>query len=146
ASEGIIDSYIHLGGKIGVLIEVNCETDFVARNEEFRSFVRDLCLHIAATNPVYLTREQVPTDVIEKEKEILKKQALNEGKPEKIVEKIVDGRMEKFYAENCLMEQPFVKDPDITIEKLLMEKIAKIGENIVIRRYVRFELGEEMEK
>ncbi|NLX91117.1 MAG: translation elongation factor Ts [Firmicutes bacterium] len=143
--QGIVDSYIHLGGKVGVLVEVNCETDFVARNEEFRTFVRDICLQVAATNPAYLSKDDVPQEDLEKEKEILRKQALNEGKPEKIVEKIVAGRIEKFYQENCLMEQSFVKNPDISIKDLLTEKIAKIGENIVIRRFVRFEMGESLE-
>lgn len=143
--QGIVDSYIHLGGKVGVLVEVNCETDFVARNEEFQTFVRDICLQVAATNPAYLSKDDVPQEDLENEKEILRKQALNEGKPEKIVEKIVSGRIGKFYQENCLMEQPFVKDPDISINDLLTAKIAKIGENIIIRRFVRFEMGESLE-
>lgn len=143
--QGIVDSYIHLGGKVGVLVEVNCETDFVARNEEFQTFVRDICLQVAATNPAYLSKDDVPQDDLENEKEILRKQALNEGKPEKIVEKIVAGRIGKFYQENCLLEQPFVKDPDISINDLLTAKIAKIGENIIIRRFVRFEMGESLE-
>lgn len=144
-SQGIIDSYIHLGGKVGVLVEVNCETDFVGKNEEFRSFVRDICLQVAATNPTYLSREDVPEDAIENEKEILRKQALREGKPEKIVEKIVSGRIEKYFTENCLLEQSFVKDQDLTINDLLKEKISKIGENIVVRRFIRFEMGEGLE-
>jgi len=144
ASQGIVDSYIHMGGKVGVLVEVNCETDFVARNEEFRAFVKDICLQVAATNPAYLNKDDVPQEDLEKEKEILRKQALNEGKPEKIVEKIVAGRIEKFYQENCLMEQAFVKDPDLSIQQLLTEKIAKIGENILIRRFARFEMGESL--
>lgn len=144
ASQGLVDSYIHMGGKVGVLVEVNCETDFVARNEEFKTFVRDICLQVAATNPAYLNRDDVPQEELEAEKEILKKQALNEGKPEKIVDKIVSGRIEKFYKENCLMEQTFVKDPDITISALLTDKIAKIGENMLIRRFVRFEMGESL--
>lgn len=141
AVEGIIDSYIHLGGKIGVLIEVNCETDFVAKNEDFKSFVRDLCLQIAAANPSYISREEVPSEIVENEKEILRKQALREGKPENIVEKIVTGKLEKFYQDNCLLEQLFVKDQEITIGELLREKVAKIGENIVIRRFTRYEVG-----
>lgn len=145
AAQGIVDSYIHLGGKVGVLVEVNCETDFVARNEDFRAFVRDICLQVAATNPAYLKREEVPAEVIEKEKEILTKQALAEGKPEKIVEKIVTGRLKKFYTENCLLEQEFIKDQDKTINNLLTELIGKIGENIVIRRFVRFEMGEGLD-
>jgi elongation factor Ts len=146
ATEGAVESYIHGGGKIGVLVEVNCETDFVGKNSEFREFVRDIAMHIAASNPQYVTREEVPAEVIEKEKEILRAQALNEGKPEKIVEKMVEGRINKFYEENCLMEQAFVKDPDKTIAQLVSEKIASIGENITIRRFARFELGEGLEK
>jgi len=142
AAQGIVDSYIHLGGKVGVMVEVNCETDFVARNEEFKAFARDICLQVAATNPAYLSREDVPEEVIENEKEILRRQAANEGKPEKIIDKIVSGRLEKFFQENCLLEQPFIKDQDKAIKDLLAEKIAKIGENIIIRRFVRFEMGE----
>jgi len=142
ASEGIIESYIHGNGRIGVLVEVNCETDFVARNEEFKSFAKDIAMQVAASNPKYLSREDVPAEVIEKEKEILRAQALNEGKPEKIVEKIVDGRIEKYYEENCLLEQPFIKDPDKKVSQLIMEKIAVIGENITVSRFVRFERGE----
>lgn len=142
AAQGVVDSYIHLGGKVGVMVEVNCETDFVARNEEFRAFARDICLQVAATNPAYLSREDVPEEVIENEKEILRRQAANEGKPEKIIDKIVNGRIEKFFQENCLLEQPFIKDQDKTVKDLLTEKIAKIGENIIIRRFVRFEMGE----
>ena len=146
AAEGVVDSYIHGNGRIGVLVEVNCETDFVAKTDEFKSFVRDIAMHIAATNPKYLQREEVAQEEIEKEREILTQQALNEGKPEKIVEKMVDGRIDKFFKEICLLEQPFVKDPDKTIEQLVKEQIAKIGENINIRRFVRFELGEGLEK
>ena len=146
ASQGVVDSYIHLGGKVGVLVEVNCETDFVARNEEFKSFVRDICLQVAATNPAYLSREDVPQGELDKEKEILKNQALNEGKPEKIVEKIVTGKLEKYFEENCLLEQAFIKDPDIKVSDLLSDLIAKIGENIVIRRYMRYEMGEGLEQ
>jgi elongation factor Ts len=146
ASEGIVESYIHGNGRIGVLLEVNSETDFCAANEEFKSFVKDVAMHIAAVNPQYISREEVPSDVVEKEKEILKSQALNEGKPEKIVEKMVEGRIDKFYKEICLLEQPFVKNPDVTIKELLMEKVATIGENINIRRFARFERGEGIEK
>jgi elongation factor Ts len=145
AAQGVVDSYIHLGGKVGVMVEVNCETDFVARNEEFRAFVRDICLQVAATNPTYLSREDVPEEVIEKEKEILRRQAAREGKPEKIIEKIVSGRIDKYFEENCLLEQPFIKDQDKAIKDLLTEKIAKIGENIVIRRFTRFEMGEGLD-
>jgi elongation factor Ts len=143
AKEGIIESYIHLGAKIGVLLEVNCETDFVARNEMFKSFVHDIALHIAAANPGYVTTEEVPDEIIEKEKEIYRKQALNDGKPEKIVDKIAEGRIKKYYEENVLLEQAFVKDPDKKIGDLLTEKIAAIGENIVIKRFCRYVLGEE---
>ncbi|ABR48840.1 translation elongation factor Ts [Alkaliphilus metalliredigens QYMF] len=145
ASEGIVESYIH-GGRIGVLVEVNSETDFVAKNQEFKDFVKDVAMHIAATNPQYVKRDEVDPLIIEKEKEFLTKQALNEGKPEKIVEKMVEGRIDKFLKEICLLDQPFVKNPDVTIGDLLTEKIAKIGENLSIRRFVRFEVGEGIEK
>jgi len=145
AAEGLVEAYIH-GGRIGVLVEVNSETDFVAKNQEFKEFVRDVALQIAASNPLYVKKEEVPQEEIEKEKEILRKQALNEGKPEKIVDKMVEGRIEKYYKEVCLLEQPFVKNPDITIGALLSEKIAKIGENLTVRRFVRFEVGEGIEK
>lgn len=146
ATEGVVESYIHAGGRIGVLVEINCETDFVAKTDQFRSFARDIAMHIAASNPKFVRREEVPGDEIEKEREILKAQALNEGKPEKIVEKMVDGRISKYYEEYCLMEQSFVKDPDKTISALLNEKVNAIGENISIRRFVRYELGEGLEK
>ncbi len=145
ANQGIVDSYIHLGGKIGVLVEVNCETDFVARNDDFKGFVRNICLQVAATNPAYLNKEDVPESVLESERQVIRAQALNEGKPEKVVEKIVEGRIDKYYKENCLMEQAYVKDEEITISELLTDMVAKIGENIVIRRYSRFELGEGLE-
>ncbi|MGB3914906.1 MAG: translation elongation factor Ts [Dethiobacteria bacterium] len=143
ASQGIVDSYIHLGGKIGVLVEVNCETDFVARNDEFREFTRNICLQVAASNPRYINKEDIPASELEKEREILRGQALREGKPEKVIERIVEGRINKYYQENCLLEQPYIKDPDRTIRDLLSELIAKIGENIVIRRFSRFAVGEE---
>ncbi|HOS68777.1 MAG TPA: translation elongation factor Ts [Bacillota bacterium] len=146
ASEGIVDSYIHGGGRIGVLIEVNSETDFVAANEEFRQFVKDMAMQVAASNPLYVKREDVDPKVIEKEREIYRAQALNEGKPEKIIEKMVEGRVEKFYKEICLLEQPFIKDTDKTVQEVLTSLIAKIGENITIRRFVRFERGEGLEK
>jgi elongation factor Ts len=145
ANQGIIDSYIHLGGRIGVIVEVNCETDFVARNEEFREFVRNICLQVAATNPGYLKREEVPESILDKERQIITAQALNEGKPEKVIEKIVEGRLDKYFRENCLLDQNFVKDEDVTIGVLLTNLIAKIGENIVIRRFSRFEIGEGLE-
>jgi len=146
ASEGIVESYIHMGGKIGVLVEVNCETDFVAKNEGFKNFVKDVAMHIAAANLLYVTKEEVPTEELEQEKEILRAQALNEGKPEKIVDKMVEGRVSKYYKEICLMEQPFVKNPDLTIEDLVKEQIMTIGENVKIRRFARFQMGEGLEK
>jgi len=146
ATEGIVESYIHGGGRIGVLVEVNCETDFVGKTDQFREFVRDIAMHIAASNPKYIRREEVPQEELDKEREILRTQALNEGKPEKVVEKIVEGRISKYFEENCLLEQPFVKDPDKTVQELLNEKISTIGENISIRRFARFELGEGLEK
>ena len=146
AAEGLVDAYIHGDGRIGVLIEVNIETDFAAKNEDFKAFVKDVAMHIAAAKPEYIRREEVPSELIEKEKEILKAQALNEGKPEKIVEKMVEGRIDKFYKEICLLEQPYIKDPDKTIQQLLTEKISTIGENISIRRFARFERGEGIAK
>ena len=145
ASEGIVDSYIH-GGRIGVLIEVNSETDFVAKNEDFKVFVKDMAMQVAAAAPKYLSREEVPADQVEHEKSVLREQALNEGKPEKIVEKMVEGRMEKFYEEICLLDQKFIKDPDIKVQDLLNNIAAKIGENIKIRRFIRYEVGEGLEK
>jgi len=145
ASEGLISSYIH-GGRIGVMVEINSETDFVAKNEEFQQFGKDVAMHIAAANPLYVKREEVPTAFIDAEKEVLKNQALNEGKPEKIIEKMVEGRIAKYYKEICLLEQPFVKNGDVTIEELLNSLIAKIGENLSIRRFSRFEVGEGLEK
>lgn len=142
ANEGVIQAYIHPGSKIGVLIEVNCETDFVSGNDDFKSFVNDICMHIAATNPLALKREDIPEDVVEKEKEIFRAQGANEGKPAEIVEKIMIGRIEKFYAQNCLMEQGFVKDPQKTVKDYVNEAVLRIGENISIKRFVRYELGE----
>lgn len=146
AAEGIVDSYIHMGGKIGVLLELNCETDFVARGDQFKNLAHDICLHIAAANPQYLTAEEVPADVIEKEKAILKAQALEEGKPEAIVERMVEGRIKSFYDDNCLLNQKFVKDPSKTISQLVVEATATIGEKISVRRFVRFEMGEGLQK
>ena len=146
AAEGIVDSYIHMGGRVGVLLEVNCETDFVARGDKFKELVHDIALQIAAANPSYLAKEDVPADVLEKEKEILKAQALEEGKPEKIVEKMVEGRIKTFYDENCLLCQKFVKDPSKTIEQVVIEATATIGEKISIRRFVRYEMGEGLTK
>jgi elongation factor Ts len=142
AKQGSIVSYIHGGGRIGVMVEINCETDFVARNEAFQEFSKDVAMHIAATNPSFLKRDEVPASILDKEREILVEQAKQQGKPEAVIEKIVQGRMEKFYAENCLLEQAFVKNPDISIESYLKQTIAKVGENILISRFVRFELGQ----
>lgn len=144
ANDGVISSYIHAGNRIGVLLEVNCETDFVARTEEFRQLVQDIAMQIAAKRPLYVKREDVPESEIEKEKAILRTQALNEGKPERIVDKIVEGRLEKFFSNVCLMEQEFIKDSEKTVGNLINEKIATIGENIVVRRFTRYELGEEL--
>ena len=146
AAEGVVESYIHGEGRIGVLVEINCETDFVARGDDFKQFAKDIAMQIAAAKPLYVNIEEVPAETIEHEKEILRAQALNEGKPEKIVDKMVLGRIDKFYKEICLMEQPFIKDPDIIIKDLPVEKVAKIGEKISIRRFARYELGEGIEK
>ena len=146
ASEGLVLSYIHGNGKIGVLLEVNCETDFVARNEDFKALCHDIAMQVAAANPEFVSRDEVPPADIEKEKEILKAQALNEGKPENIVEKMVVGRLEKFFQENCLLEQPFIKNQDVSVQQVVNEAIAKLGENINVRRFSRFVLGEGLEK
>lgn len=146
ASEGLVTSYIHGNGKIGVLLEVNCETDFVARNDEFKALCHDIAMQVAAANPEYVSRDEVPQEILEKEKSILKAQALNEGKPENIVEKMVIGRLEKFYQEYCLLEQPFIKDQDVNVQQIVNETIAKLGENISVRRFARFVLGEGLEK
>jgi elongation factor Ts len=142
-NEGLIASYIHPGSKIGVLLEVNCETDFVARNDEFQAFVKDLALQIAASSPSYIRREDVPATVLAKEQSIYRAQAKEMGKPEAAWAKIVEGKLEKFYQESCLLEQVFIKNPNITIKDLLSEKIAKIGENITVRRFTRYQLGQE---
>jgi elongation factor Ts len=146
AAEGAVGSYIHMGGKIGVLVEVNCETDFVANTDKFQEFVKDIAMHIAASSPEYIEPDDVPAAAIEKEKEILRAQALNEGKPEKIVNKMVEGRIKKYYNDVCLMDQPFVKDPDKTVREVLKEIIFAVGENINIRRFTRYERGEGIEK
>ncbi len=146
AAEGVVDSYIHMGGKVGVLVEVNCETDFVARGDQFKALVHDVALQIAASKPLYVTKEEVPQDVLDKEKEILKIQAMNEGKPEAIAEKMVQGRIKKYYEDFCLLEQPFVKDPSKTVGQLITEAIASIGEKITVRRFTRYEMGEGIEK
>lgn len=146
AAEGIVEAYIHGAGRIGVLVEINCETDFVAKNEDFRGLARDIAMQIAAAKPEYIRREEVPQEAIEKEREILRAQALNEGKPEKIVDKMVEGRIEKYYKEICLLEQPFIKDPDKTVQHVVNEIIAKIGEKIDVRRFSRYEMGEGLQK
>lgn len=142
ASQGMVGSYIHAGGKIGVLIEVNCETDFVARTTEFQELVRDLAMQVAAASPRWVRREEVPAEVIEAERNIYRTQAASSGKPAQVVEKIVEGKLEKFFSESCLLEQPFIKDPERTVGQLVTEAISRIGENIVVRRFARFQLGE----
>ena len=142
AKDGLIASYIHLQGRVGVLIEVNCETDFVAKNENFREFVKDLTLHVAAAHPSYVSREQVPAELIEREREIYRAQV--KGKPNNVVEKIVDGKLDKFYSSICLVDQAFIKNPDQTIKDLVASKIAELGENIVIRRFARYAVGEDL--
>ena len=141
-AEGIIESYIHMDNKLGVLVEVNCETDFVAKNDDFKEFAKNIAMHIAATNPVGIRPEDVPEETINREKEIYRGQVLEMGKPEKIADKIVEGKMQKYFKENCLMNQAYVRDPDIAVEDLLNEMIAKIGENISIKRFARFRIGE----
>ena len=141
-TEGIIESYIHMDKKLGVLVEINCETDFVAKNEDFKEFAKNIAMHITATNPVSIRPEDVPEETIDKEKEIYRAQVLEMGKPEQIADKIVDGKMKKYFKENCLMNQAYVRDPDISIEDLLNEMVAKIGENITIKRFARFKIGE----
>lgn len=143
-AEGVVDSYIHMGGRIGVLIEVNCETDFVAKTDQFRTLARDLAMQVAASKPLYVSRDEVPDDVIEGERQIYRSQALNEGKPEKIADKIVEGRLEKFYQEVCLLDQPFIREPEKSVEELIRETIGLLGENITVRRFARFERGEAL--
>jgi len=145
-SEGQIQSYVHMGGKIGVLVEANCETDFSAKTEDFTNFTKNLAMHIAATNPIAISPEDLPSEIVEKEKEIYRDQALQSGKPEKIVEKIVEGKLKKFFSEVCLLNQVYVKDPDTTIQNFLNELKAKTGENIIIKRFIRFKLGETDDK
>jgi len=142
ASDGLVSSYIHAGGKMGVLVEVNCETDFVAKTEDFQAFVKNIAMHVAAANPQYIRREEIPEDILEKERDIYRTQAVEAGKPEKVIDKIVEGKIERFYSEVCLLEQTYIKDSDLTIKELLEAMIAKIGENISIRRFSRFQLGE----
>ncbi len=141
-TEGTVQSYIHMTGKLGVMVEVNCETDFVAKNEDFQEFAKNIAMHIAASNPLGIKPEDIPEEIIENEKDIYRAQALDMGKPENILDKIVEGKLKKFYQENCLLNQPFVRDPDISIADLMNELIAKIGENITIKRFVRYQIGE----
>lgn len=146
ATEGLVGSYIHAGGKIGVLVEVNCETDFVAKNENFQNFVKDIAMHIAAASPQFVRREEVSAELVEREKEIYRAKAKESGKPDNIIEKIIEGQVNKFYADICLLEQPYVKDPDKTVQTYLNETIATIGENVSIRRFAKFSLGEGLAK
>ncbi|MGA1862473.1 translation elongation factor Ts [Deferribacter thermophilus] len=146
AAEGLVVSYIHGGGRIGVLVEVNCETDFVARTDEFKELCNDIAMHICASNPLYVSQDEVPQEVIEKEKEIYVAKAKEQGKPDHIIEKIVEGQIKKYLESICLLDQPFVKNPDVTVGQYIAEKIAKIGENIKVRRFVRYQLGEGIEK
>jgi len=143
AADGVVASYIHAGGKIGVLIEVNCETDFVARTEDFQNLVKELAMQIAAANPRYVRREEVPAEVIEQERSIYAAQAANSGKPAQVIEKMVNGKVEKFFADVCLLEQPFIKDPEKQVGQLISDAVAKLGENVVVRRFARFQLGEQ---
>ena len=140
-SEGVIECYIHAGGKIGVMVEVGCETDFVAKTDDFKAFAKDIALHVAAVNPVSVTREEIPAEMVDREKEIYINQARESGKPDNIIDKIVEGRIEKYLKENCLLEQAFVKNPDVTIQDLLNELVAKMGENITVNRFARFQVG-----
>jgi len=144
AKEGTIASYIHMGGKIGVMVELNCETDFVAKTADFQNLAKDLAMHVAAANPLYLRPEDIPADALEREKEIYRSQALQEKKPEKIWEKIIEGKLKKYYEDVCLLEQKFVKNTDITIDALVNDMMAKTGENIIVRRFARFQLGDEI--
>ena len=146
ASEGTVASYIHGAGKVGVLVEVNSETDFVAKNEQFQELVRDISIHIAASAPIYVSTEEVPADLIEKEKDVYRELMKNEGKPADIIEKIIEGKIKKFFSEICLLEQPFIKDEELTIAELLVKKTGEIGEKITVRRFARYELGEGIEK
>ncbi|HHY62851.1 MAG TPA: translation elongation factor Ts [Bacillota bacterium] len=143
-AEGVVESYIHMGGRIGVLIEVNCETDFVAKTDQFRTLARDLAMQVAASRPLYVSRDEVPEDVIERERQIYRTQALNEGKPEKVADRIVEGKLEKFYQEVCLLDQPFIREPEKSVSDLVRETIGTLGENITVRRFARFERGEAL--
>lgn len=143
AKEGIIEAYIHPGAKLGVLLELNCETDFVARNQEFKNLAHDVAMHIAASDPVSVSREDVPKEIVQREREIYAEQAKASGKPDNVIPRVVEGRLEKYYKENCLLEQPFVKDPDRTVRDIVTEAIARLGENIFVQRFQRFKVGEE---
>jgi len=145
ATDGLVSSYIHAGGKMGVLVEVNCETDFVAKTEDFQSFAKNIAMHIAATNPQYIKREEIPPEVLERERRIYRSQALESGKPQRVIDKIVEGKMERFYSEVCLLEQTYFKDADVAVKEVLDTMIAKVGENITIRRFARFQLGEGLQ-
>ena len=145
ATDGLVTSYIHAGGKMGVLIEINCETDFVAKTEDFQAFVKNMAMHTAAANPQYVRREEIPAEILERERRIYRSQALDAGKPEKVIDKIVEGKLERFYSEVCLLEQTYIKDSDLTVKEVLEALIAKIGENITIRRFARFQLGEGLQ-
>jgi len=142
ATDGLVASYIHAGGKMGVLVEINCETDFVAKTGDFQEFVKNMAMHIAAANPQFIRREDVPPEILEKEKDIYRTQALDSGKPEKVIDKIVEGKLERFYSETCLLEQTYIRDSDVTVKEVLDGMIGKLGENIAIRRFARFQLGE----
>jgi elongation factor Ts len=142
AADGLVSSYIHAGGKMGVLVEINCETDFVAKTEDFQTFVKNMAMHIAAANPQYIRREEIPEEVLERERAIYRTQAQDSGKPQKVIDKIIEGKMERFYSEVCLLEQTYVRDSDLAVKELLDAMIAKVGENITIRRFARFQLGE----
>jgi elongation factor Ts len=146
AAEGKVESYLHMGGKIGVLVEINCETDFVARGEDFQTFCREIAMQIAAANPQYVKPDEVPESILEQEREIYRKQALEAGKPENVLDKIVEGRVRKYFAEVCLLEQPYIREQKMSVDKLIKEFIAKTGENIVVRRFARFQLGVGIEK
>jgi elongation factor Ts len=146
AAEGIVDAYVHIGGRVGVLLELNCETDFVARNDDFQELAHNIAMHIAAMGPEYVRRDDVPEQVVEREKEILRKQALESGKPEHVVDQIVKGRLDKFFEQVCLLEQAYVKDTDMTVEDLIKQAVVTLGENIRIRRFVRYEVGEGLER
>ena len=145
ATDGQVSSYIHAGGKMGVLVEINCETDFVAKTEDFQAFVKNIAMHIAAANPQYIRREDIPPEVLERERRIYRSQALDAAKPEKVINKIVEGKLERFYSEVCLLEQTYIKDSDLTVKEVFDALIAKIGENITIRRFARFQLGEGLQ-